>query len=416
MTTAVSTRDLIETEPEQAGMSAAGLERIKRLVQGYVDTGKLPGAISMVARRGEVVHCETYGQRDVEAALPMTWDTIFRFYSMTKPIASVALMTLYEEGKFQLDEPVSKFIPELQHLKVFAGGTADKYDVREPARAMTVRDLLTHTSGLVGTGDGTVVGSLYERAGLHGSSSTGTLAEMIAKLGELPLHCDPGAEWNYGISTDVVGYLCEVLSGMNFDRFLQERVFAPLGKPDTGYHVPERALGRFATNHRRDAAEPSYTVIDRPDASSVYANPRTYFSGAGGLVSTAADYMRFCKLLANGGQLDSVRILGPRTLEFMTANHLPGGRDLAAMGQPRFSETTMEGIGFGLGFAVLLDPAVAHVLGTPGEYYWGGAASTAFFISPRDELIMLFLTQLMPSSSYPIRRQLRQTIYSSIID
>lgn len=408
---------LIEAEPEEVGLSSARLENVTRLVHGYVSDGKFPGAITLVARRGKVVYVDTAGLSDVEASRPMTWDTIFRIYSMTKPIASVALMTLYEEGKFQLDDPASRFIPEFKGLKVLAGGTADQYTVREPAREMTMRDLLMHTSGLVGGGNATPTGQLYQRAELRAPESGGTLASMVRKLGQLPLHCDPGSEWNYGISTDLVGYLCEVIGGISFDRFLDERIFAPLGMPDSGFRVPESKLSRFAANYRRgDTTEPSYVCIERPDANSVYARPRTYFSGAGGLVSTAADYARFCKMLANGGELDGARILSPRTLQFMRMNHLPGGHDLAAMGQPRFTETTMEGIGFGLGFAVLLDPAAAQVLGTSGEYYWGGAASTAFFISPQEDLITIFLTQLMPSSSYPIRRELRATVYSCIID
>ena len=425
MVTTTGARHLIEAAPEDVGMSSARLENLTRLVQGYVDGGKIPGAISLVARRGKVVHFQTFGRMDAEADRPMSWDTIFRIYSMTKPIASVALMTLYEEGKFQLDDPASKFIREFKGLKVFAGGTADdyelggpvRYEVRDPVREMTVRDLLMHTSGLVGAGSATPVGELYQKAGLRGSASDGTLANMVAKLAQLPLQVDPGSQWIYGISTDVVGYLCEVISGVRFDRFLEERIFAPLGMRDTGFHVPESKIDRFAANYRRgDTAAPSYVVIDRPDASSPYARPRTYFSGAGGLVSTASDYLRFCKMLANGGALDGVRILGTRTLQFMTMNHLPGGRDLAAMGQPRFTETATDGIGFGLGFAVLLDPTVAQVIGTTGEYYWGGAASTAFFVSPAEDLVMIFLTQLMPSGSYPFRRDLRATIYSAIID
>jgi CubicO group peptidase (beta-lactamase class C family) len=208
-----------------------------------------------------------------------------------------------------------------------------------------------------------------------------------------------------------------VIGGIPFDRFLQERVLGPLGMVDTGFTVPSSELGRFAANYRRGAtSEPSYELIDSPDASSAYAQPRSYFSGAGGLVSTAADYTRFCLMLANGGALDGQRVIGARTLQYMATNHLPGGRDLAGMGQSRFTETTMEGIGFGLGFAVLLDPAEAQVIGTPGEFYWGGAASTAFFISPREELAVIFLTQLMPSSSYPIRRELRQTVYGAIVE
>lgn len=415
-----SAAEMLEALPEDVGLSSQRLGNVTRLIQGYIDSGKIPGAISMIARRGKVVHFETYGLADAETGKPMAPDTIVRIYSMTKPIASVALMMLYEEGKFQLDDPASKFIPEFADLKVFAGGTADRYEVREPARAMTIRDLLMHTSGLVGSGitasPDLPVSELYARAEIRGSASDGTLADFVAKLGRLPLQVDPGARWIYGVSTDVVGYLCEVISGTRFDRFLEERIFAPLGMKDTGFHVPAEKLDRFAANYRRGGeGEPPYVLVDRADSSSAYARPRTFFSGAGGLVSTASDYMRFCKMLANGGELDGVRIIGPRTLRFMTTNHLPGGCDLAAMGA-RLGETTFDGIGFGLGFAVLLDPAVAQVLGTPGEYYWGGAAGTAFFVSPGEDLVLIYLMQVMQASGYPIRRELRTTTYASIID
>ena len=416
MVQTIETRRLIEAAPEDVGMSSARLENVSKLVQGYIDDRKLAGAISMVARRGRVVHFETYGNMDAEAAKPMATDTIFRMYSMTKPIASVALMTLYEEGRFQLDDPASKFIPEFKGLKVFARGTADSYEVRDPAREMTVRDLLMHTSGLVSSGATRPVSQLYQQAGLRGSSSDGTLADFVAKLSKLPLHCDPGAQWNYGVSTDLVGYLCEVIGGKRFDHFLEERIFSRLGMEDTAFAVPAAKVHRFAANYRPGAAgEAGYVLTDAPTASP-YSQPRTYLSGAGGLVSTASDYMRFCKMLANGGDLDGERILGPRTLKLMTMNHLPGGRDLAAMNGEGPSETARDGIGFGLGFAVLLDPTAAQIIGTPGEYYWGGAASTAFFVSPAEDLIMIFLTQLQPSSTYPVRRELRAAIYGAITE
>src|SRR5919199_5597230 len=413
---AIATRSDIEIEaaPEHVGMSTTGLRNVSRLVQRYIDEGKLPGAISLVARRGKVVHFETYGEMDAERHKPMRSDTIFRFYSMTKPIASVGLMMLYEEGKFQLDDPVSSFIRGLGGLRWLAGGTADAYQVREAAREMTVRDLLMHTSGLVGRDSDSPVGELYRRAGFAGADSPFTLAEMVRRLGQLPLEVDPGSRWIYGISTDVVGYLCEVLSGLPFDRYLEERILGPLGMVDTGFSVPEPKVDRFAANYAPRAGTPRYRLGDDPHTRP-YTRPRTYFSGSGGLVSTAADYLRFCRMLANGGYLDGVRILGPRTLRLMTLNHLPGGKDLATMAQ-NAGETNREGQGFGLGFAVLLDPTVAQIIGTPGEYYWGGAASTAFFVNPKEELIMLFLTQLRPSSTYPIRRELRATIYSAITD
>jgi CubicO group peptidase (beta-lactamase class C family) len=324
-------------------------------------------------------------------------------------------MTLYEEGRFQLDDPASKYIPEFKGLKVFAAGTPSQYETRDPVREMTVRDLLMHTSGLVGATPGTPVGELYQQAELRGSASEGTLADMVAKLGRLPLACDPGSRWIYGISTDLVGYLCEVIGGMPFDQFLQERIFNPLGMTDTGFTVPAGKLERFAANYRFEAgATPPYTRIDSPDTSSIYARPRTYFSGAGGLASTATDYLRFCRMLANGGELDGARILGTRTVQYMATNHLPGGTDLTGLGG-RLGETTMHGIGFGLGFAVLLDPAVAQIIGTPGEFYWGGAASTAFWVDPVEQVTATFFTQPMPSSAYPIRSQLRQLVYQALI-
>ncbi|HTD76668.1 MAG TPA: serine hydrolase domain-containing protein [Chloroflexota bacterium] len=411
---AIATRNEIEIEaaPEDVGMSTAGLRNVSRLVQSYIDDGKLPGAISLVARRGKVVHFETYGNMDAERSKPMRSDTIFRFYSMTKPIASVGLMMLYEQGRFQLEDPASKFIPELQGLKVFAGGTADRYQVREAAREMTVRDLLMHTSGLVARDTQSAVGELYRRAGFAGADSQFTLAEMVRRLSQIPLEVDPGSQWIYGISTDLVGYLCEALTGLPFDRYLQERILGPLGMVDTSFSVPESKVDRFAANYAPRAGAPRYRLVDDP-LSSPYTRPRTYFSGSGGLVSTAADYLRFCRMLSNGGHLDGVRIIGPRTLRLMTINHLPGGKDLATMAQTA-GETAREGVGFGLGFAVLIDQAVAQIIGTPGEFYWGGAASTAFFVNPVEDLIMIFLTQLRPSSTYPLRRELRATIYSAI--
>jgi CubicO group peptidase (beta-lactamase class C family) len=413
---AIATRSEIEIEaaPEDVGMSTVGLRNVSRLVQSYIDDEKFPGAISLVARRGKVVHFETYGDMDRERQKPMCSDTIFRFYSMTKPIASVGLMMLYEQGKFQLEDPASKFIPELKDLKVLVGGTADNYQVRDATRQISVRDLLMHTSGLVGRDTQSPVAELYRRAGLAGADSGFTLAEMVRRLAAIPLEVDPGLRWIYGISTDVVGYLCEVLSGVPFDRYLEERILGPLGMVDTSFSVPESKVDRFAANYAPQSGRPRYRLVDDPPRSP-YTRPRTFFSGSGGLVSTAADYLRFCRMLANGGQLDGVRIIGPRTLRLMTINHLPDGRDLATVAQTA-GETAREGVGFGLGFAVLLDQAVAKIIGTPGEFYWGGAASTAFLVNPAEELIMIFLTQLRPSSTYPIRRELRATIYSAIVD
>lgn len=413
---AIATRGelIIDAEPEDVDMSSARLRNVTHLVQRYIDEQKLPGALSLVARRGKIVHLETYGSMDDERQKPVQLDTLFRFYSMTKPIASVGLMMLYEEGHFQLEDPASRFIPELANLKVIASGTADSHQVREPSREMSIRDLLMHMSGLVARDTNSPVGELYRRAGLKGGDSDFVLADLPRRLAGIPLQVDPGTQWIYGISTDLVGLLCEVISGQPLDRFLQERILGPLGMEDTSFSVPDAKLDRFAALYAPvPGGHPQYRLVDDPQTSGYRS--RTYFSGAGGIVSTAADYYRFCSMLLNGGELNGVRILGPRTLQLMTLNHLPGGHDLATVGQLA-GETSREGIGFGLGFAMLLDPAVAQIVGTAGEYYWGGAASTAFFVNPAEELIMLFLTQLRPSSTYPIRRELRSTIYAAITD
>jgi CubicO group peptidase (beta-lactamase class C family) len=400
----------VEAAPEDVGMSTARLRNVTRLVRDYVAHQKYPGLITLVARRGKVVHLDVCGAADVARARPMRPDSIFRIYSMTKPVASVALMTLYEEGRCQLDDPVSRFIPAWRDLTVLDGG-----QLRLPEREMTVRDLLTHMSGLVGHHDRGPIGQLYRDAGIHGPETTeGTLADLVRKLRDIPLCADPGARWSYGISTDVVGHLCELISGQPFDRFLAERIFNPLGMTDTGFTVPPGRLDRFTACYGRRDGTPRYQLLDDP-TSSMFAGPRSYLSGSAGLVSTAGDYLRFCRMLARGGELDGVRILGPRTLRFMTANHLPGGRDLTAFAA-NGGETSREGQGFGLGFGVLLDQTVAQVVASPGEIFWGGAASTAFFVSPADDLVVIFLTQLRPSSTYPIRRELRATVYSSIVD
>jgi CubicO group peptidase (beta-lactamase class C family) len=413
---AIATRSalVIDAEPEDVSMSSARLRSVTSLVQRYIDDQRLPGALSLVARRGKIVHLETYGLMDVERQKPVQLDTIFRFYSMTKPIASVGLMMLYEEGRFQLEDPASRFIPELKNLKVLTGGTANSPQMREPSREMSIRDLLTHMSGLVARDTSSPVGELYRRAGLKGGDSDFVLADLPRRLAGIPLQVDPGTQWIYGISTDLVGLLCEIISGMPLDQYLQERILGPLGMEDTAFSVPDSKLDRFAALYAPvPGGSPQYRNVDDPSLSGYRA--RTYFSGAGGIVSTAADYYRFCSMLLNGGELDGVRTLGPRTLKLMTLNHLPGGNDLATVGQLA-GETSREGIGFGLGFAMLLDPAVAQITGTPGEYYWGGAASTAFFVNPAEELVMLFLTQLRPSSTYPVRRELRSTIYAALTD
>ncbi|MGE0686918.1 MAG: serine hydrolase domain-containing protein, partial [Dehalococcoidia bacterium] len=350
--------EIIEAAPEDVGLSSRRLENVTRATRRYVDDGRFPGVISMVARRGKVVHFDHYGSMDDEAGKAMRPDTIFRMHSMTKPIASIALMQLYEQALFQLDDPASMYIPEFKDLRVFVSGDPKTYVTRVPSREMTIRDLLMHTSGLLQNyGVDFPVGRMYMEAGLRGlrqASSGGTLKDMITKVATMPLHCDPGSQWNYGISTDVVGYLVEVISGQRFDEYLQQHILGPLGMEDTAFSVPASKLDRLAAEYRRGGdGEPLRVLSDAP-ATSNLTKPQSYFSGAGGLVSTAADYMKFCKMLANGGAYEGHQIIGPRTLQLMAMNHFADNKDLAAMNGGGPSESARDGIGFGLGFAVLL--------------------------------------------------------------
>ena len=401
------------TRPEDVGLSSHQLDRVAAWGQRLVDDGKLPGVTTMVARRGRVAHLHSCGKADIAAGAAMTPDTIVRVYSMTKPLTSLAVMMLYEEGRFQLDDPVSRFLPAFRTMRVAAGGQRGKIDTVPAAREITIRDLLTHTSGLTyGFMQSTLVDALYRDEGIDFQTADCTLGELVERAAALPLLAQPGAEWNYSIASDVLGHLVATVSGEQFDAFLQRRVIQPLGMADTGFHVPAQAHARLAANYAR-GADGALTLIDDP-ATSRYLSPRAICSGGGGLVSTAADYMRFCQLMLGCGTLDGVRLVGRKTVELMTANHLRG--DMAAMGMPRFSESSYEGIGFGLGFSVMLDPARAQVLGTPGEYAWGGAASTAFWIDPAEDMAVVLLTQLTPSSTYPIRRELRVLTYAALLD
>jgi len=397
------------------GLCEQRLHRVQQHLKQYVDDGRLPGYLCLVSRRGEEALCFAHGLMDVARGRPVTRDTIFRIYSMTKPITSVALMMLYEQGRFQLDDPVAKYIPQWRDLRVFAGGDATAYDVKVPDRPMVVKDLFTHTSGLTyGFLNAHPVDALYRAQGVGGMAG-GTLEDMIDKLAELPLQFSPGTRWNYSVSTDVLGYLVQRLADQDFDEFVREHITGPLGMTDSGFFVPEADHDRLAACYERIPTTNGFRLQDDPHASPYRSRPG-FLSGGGGMVSTIDDYHRFTRMLLNKGELDGVRILGRKTVEYMTMNHLPGNRDLAAMGQPTFSETSYEGIGFGLGFSVVLDPAAANVLDSPGEYAWGGAASTYFFIDPVEQLIVVFMTQLLPSSSYPVRRQLKALVYQAIVD
>ena len=405
-------------------MSKAALDRLENhLKQRYVDAGRFPGTQLLIYRRGKVVHSTVQGFADVERKAPVKEDTIFRIYSMTKPLTSVAFMMLVEEGRVALDEPVHKYIPEWRNLGVFVAGTHPAFLTRR-RRADAVVDLLRHTSGLTyGFQQRTNVDAAYRENKIGEVIKAGTLQTMIEELAKMPLEFSPGEAWNYSVATDVVGYLVGMISGKPFEQFLKERILDPLGMNDTDFFVPEDKAHRFAACYRRSArrhdvrrrAQGQLTLQDDP-ATSSFLEPPSFMSGGGGLCSTAADYLRFCRMLLNGGELGGVRLLGPKTLELMTSNHLPGGDDLPAMSRSLFSEAAYDGIGFGLGFAVTMNPAQTLIAGSPGEFNWGGAATTSFFIDPAEELIMIFMTQLLPSSAYPMRRELRTMVYAAITD
>ena len=403
-------------KPEEVGLSSSRLARIGDHMKRYIDAGKIAGTLTLVARRGQVAYLEPLGHLEIERRRPVTADAVWRIYSMTKPITSVGLMMLYEEGRFQLDDPVHRFIPSWQNLRVFVGGNYPTFKTAPVERPMTIRDLLSHTSGLTyGFMERTNVDAAYRQLGVADQTRSGyTLQDMVETLAELPLEFSPGTRWNYSVATDVVGHLIEVISGQRLDAYLRERILDPLSMRDTGFVLQDEQVARFAANYERQG-DGSLKMIDNPEQSSY--RKRSFFSGGGGLLSTAPDYFRFTSMMQNMGELDGIRLLGRKTVELMTMNHLPGGQDLTDLAQAgMFTETAYAGVGFGLGFSVAQSPARAQILGSAGEFAWGGAASTAFWIDPAEDLIVIFMTQLMPSSSYPLRRELRVLTYASLVD
>ncbi len=413
--------------PATLGMSGSALGRVEdHLKRRYLDSGRFPGAQLLVYRRGAIAHSAVQGYADLERKTPVKDDTIYRIYSMTKPITSVAFMMLVEEGHVALDEPVHKYIPQWNDQRVYVAGVAPLFQTRPVTRPMQIVDLLRHTSGLTyGFQQRTNVDAAYREKKIGDIEIAGTLQSMIDDLAQIPLEFSPGEAWNYSVSADVLGYLIEKISGQPFDRFLQERIFDPLGMTDTGFHVPAAKAHRFAAcynatpggmaSFHSPGAKGGLTLQDDPPTSS-FLTPPSFISGGGGLCSTAADYLTFCRALLNRGKLGGVRLIGPKTLALMTTNHLPGNKDLTQMSRSLFSEATNAGVGFGLGFAVTMNPALTLISGSPGEYFWGGAATTSFWIDPAEDLIAIFMTQVLPSSAYPVRRELRMLVYSAITD
>jgi CubicO group peptidase (beta-lactamase class C family) len=403
-------------QPEAAGLSAARLQHLDRfLQQKYLDAGRLPCALTLIQRRGEIAHLSALGQMDVERKRPVREDTIFRIYSMTKPLTSVAFMMLVEDGRVALDEPVHRFIPQWRDLGVYEGGFIGTFRTRRTSAPMRVIDLLRHTSGLTyGFQQRTNVDAAYRKLGFGEIGGSVSLEGMIEGLAKTPIEFSPATLWNYSVSTDVLGYLIGKITGEPFEEFLRNRILQPLRMVDTDFSVPASKASRFAACYSA-TPEGRMQLQDDPHTSA-YLRPPTFVSGGGGLVSTVADYLRFCRMLLNGGELDGVRILSPKTIELMTANHLPGDKQLPDASVSLFSEATYAGVGFGLGFAVTLNAAHTLMPGTPGDYSWGGMASTYFWIDPREDLIVIFMTQLTPSATYPIRRELRTLVYSAFVE
>lgn len=402
----------MQTAPRLAGFAPERLARITdHLNRNYIDNGKIAGCQTVVARHGHVAYFSSLGQMDRERNRPMADDALFRLYSMSKPITSVALMQLYERGYFQLNDPVARFIPGWRDHQVYVGGEGESIETRPPERPMTFRNVLSHTGGLTYGGTDHPVDRIYRTKHVRGPGET--LQTFIAKLANVPLRYTPGDRWCYSYSTDVCGHLVAAISGQPFDVYLKDNLFAPLGMTDTAFSVAAAQQNRFAANYQR-GPDKQLQLIDDPRTSS-YLQPPAFLSGGGGLVGSTADYLRFCEMLRQGGELEGERVLGPRTLALMTKNHLAGNRDLTEMAIGTFSETANAGVGFGLGFAVTLSDVEAGAMGQ-GDYYWGGAASTIFWIDPVEDLVVIFMTQVMPSATFNFRGQLKSIVYSAIVD
>ncbi len=397
----------------ELGFDPARLERLRGWMARYVEAGRIPGAHTLIARHGRIAWHGWEGMRDVEAGLPWERDTLVRIYSMTKPLTAVLLMTLYEEGRLSLDDPLDTFLPEFAGLTVLRPGAASIDEVEPLAERPTLRHLLTHTAGFTYGFQEGLLAQAYREAGVDFSTHDTNLAGMVARLARLPLGFQPGTRWHYSVASDVLGRVIEVVTGQPLDRVFAERLLAPLGMEDTFFAVPADRLARLAALYAKTEDDPMARMEGAADSRFAEGQVRL-FSGGGGLVSTAEDFLRFAEMLRRGGSFDGTRILGPRTVRFMATNHLPG--DLASMGQRVWAEVSFEGIGFGLMGWVMLEPARAGMLGSPGDFGWGGMASTVHWIDPVEDMVVIFMTQLAPSSSWPLRKELRALVYSALVD
>jgi CubicO group peptidase (beta-lactamase class C family) len=406
----------VDQDPAEVGVDADRLARIDTRLARYVDEGRLAGWQVLVTRRGQTVHSSVHGSRDLEAGLPVEPDTLWRIYSMTKPVTAVVAMQLYEQGLVRLNDEVSRYLPEFADMRVLVGGNAEQPKTVPATEPVRLWHLLSHTAGL--TYAFTRSSVLDEMYRLRGADQLvdweADLEQMCSRWASLPLLFEPGSAWNYSVATDVLGRVIEVVTGQRLDEVFAERVFAPLGMKETRWWVDADDAARLAALY---VPHPTTAQALRYDELGRHALERpNMLSGGGGLVSTAADYARFTAMLVRGGELEGERLLGPRTLAYMTRNHLPGGGSLTTLGRGQFAETAYDGIGFGLGFGVSVDPVATKVTATPGEFTWGGLASTAFWVDPVEQVTAHFYTQLVPSSTYPIRTELRQLVYAALVD
>ncbi|MGI8667672.1 MAG: serine hydrolase domain-containing protein [Jatrophihabitans sp.] len=403
----------VSTDPAELGFDAGRLARIDSRLARFVDEGRLAGWQVVVTRRGQVAHASCYGQRDVARNLPIEPDTLYRIYSMTKPVTSVAAMMLWEQGEFQLTDPIAQWLPEFAEPRVYVAGS-DLAPATVPAtEPIRVRHLLSHTAGLTYSFlRGHPVDARYRNAGLDEFANPGSsLAELSTRWAEQPLLFQPGSQWCYSVATDVLGRLVEVISGMSLNAFFDKHIIGPLGMTDTSFVVAEQHRNRLAELY---TATPD--GFARAGSLAEAAFTERWPSGGAGLVSSAADYHRFSQLLLRGGELAGVRLLAPATVALMSANQLPGGVDLASFGRPLYAESPMRGVGFGYGLSTTIDVAASGMAASVGDYGWGGLASTAFTVDPARELTMLLFTQLIPSSALPLRGLLRQLVHQAIVN
>jgi CubicO group peptidase (beta-lactamase class C family) len=403
-------------DPSELGMDNTRIARIGRRFDHYVEAGLLPGYAIALTRRGQVVHTHYSGKRDKESGAPIDAETIYRIYSMTKPITAIAAMMLWEEGAFELSDPVSKYIASFGESRVYVKGTAAAPITIPQTEPMRIWHVLSHTAGLTyGFMHTHPVDLLYRQAGYEWVTPPGVdLARACDAWASLPLMFQPGSEWNYSVGTDVVGRLVEVISGMSLDEFFRTRIFSALNMADTSFGCPADKVDRLAALYIPTPVSKQALRFDLMGNAALDSSPE-FLSGGGGLVSTLHDYVQFQLMLAGGGELNGVRLLSPRTIQMIASNHLPGGGDLQSVGRPLFAETNFTGVGFGLGVSVTVDPVATKTAGSAGDYGWGGAASTWMMIDPKEELTATFMTQLLPSSTHPIRTEIRPLIHQALI-